>query len=154
MKKLYQIILLFVGLIVMDTKVQAQSSGVLPYLGVAQVNADSLTTEGFLSADLNNESSWEYNPFGVFQVINFTNYPNPAATSTTIAYQLTDRANVSLRVIDLAGKQLAVLISKQAQDAGKKEFFWELSKNNITSGMYILVLQVDNKNYSRKIIVQ
>nr|WP_233166083.1 T9SS type A sorting domain-containing protein [Pedobacter sp. ASV12] len=46
------------------------------------------------------------------------------------------------------------MINKQAQDAGKKEFFWELSKNNITSGMYILVLQVDNKNYSRKIIVQ
>lgn len=127
---------------------------VLPYMGAVQANIDSLTSEGFLNADVNNQANWESNPFGVFQVINFTNYPNPAVTQTTIAYQLTDRATVTLRVIDLTGKQLAVLINKQSQDAGKKEYFWELSKNNITSGMYILVLQVDNKNYSRKVIVQ
>jgi hypothetical protein len=60
---------------------------------------------------------------------------------------------VNLRVIDLTGKQLAVLV-KQDQAAGKQDYFWELSKNNISPGMYILVLQVENKVYSRKVIVQ
>lgn len=154
MKKIYQLVLLFVCLFGMNLRAHAQMNDVLPYMGAVQVNVDSLTNEGFLNADFNNETNWQSNAFGVFQVINFTNYPNPAVSQTTVAYQLTDRATVTLRVIDLTGKQLAVLINKQSQDAGKKEYFWELSKNNITSGMYILVLQVDNKNYSRKIIVQ
>lgn len=154
MKKIYQIAVLLAGLIAMNVKVQAQTSEVLPFMGVAQVNVDSLTSEGFFNAVLNGQMEWDNNPLGTFQAINFTNYPNPAVTSTTVAYELTARANVTLRVIDLTGKQLAVLINKQAQDPGKKEFFWELAKNNISSGMYILILQVDSKNYSRKIIVQ
>ena len=87
------------------------------------------------------------------EVLNFTNYPNPVVSSTTISYTLTAKAMVNLRVIDLTGKQLAVLV-KQDQAAGKQDYFWELSKNNISPGMYILVLQVENKVYSRKVIVQ
>ncbi|RZK51691.1 MAG: T9SS type A sorting domain-containing protein, partial [Pedobacter sp.] len=38
--------------------------------------------------------------------------------------------------------------------AGKHEFEWEFANNNISAGMYILVLQVDSKTYTRKVIVQ
>lgn len=89
----------------------------------------------------------------VSQDVSFTNYPNPAKSQTTVAYNLNARAKVTLKVIDLAGKQLALLIS-QEQNAGKQEYYWDFSKYKITSGMYILMLQIDQKTYSRKVIVQ
>ncbi|TKC08249.1 T9SS type A sorting domain-containing protein [Pedobacter polaris] len=154
MEKLYKLIVLFVGLIAMNLTVQAQFS-YSPFLasGVkyAEIKYFSNPYEGNIS------SNYDWNTIfsspKAKQAIDFTNYPNPASTFTTVGYTLTAKANVVLRVIDLTGKQLAVLI-KQEQNAGKQEFYWELSKNNITSGMYILILQVNNKNYSRKIIVQ
>ena len=143
MPKFYKIFVLFVGLVAMNINVQARLEG------------DSTIFSPSVIATKNKLTSWNslIYPFGFKEVSNFTNYPNPAITETTISYTLSAKANVNLRVIDLAGKQLAVLI-KQDQSAGKQEYFWELAKNNITSGMYILVLQVDGKIFSRKVIVQ
>ena len=143
MPKLYKIYVLSIGLIVVNFNVQAQLTRDLFSSSSSNLVVTTLTT------------GWEsiLHPFGSKEVTNFTNYPNPAATQTTINYTLSAKANVNLKVIDLAGKQLAVLV-KQEQSAGKQEYFWELAKNNITSGMYILVLQVDNKTFSRKVIVQ
>lgn len=87
------------------------------------------------------------------QEVKFTNYPNPAKSNTTIAYTLANKAKIILRVIDLTGKQLALLL-KQDQAAGKQEYYWDFAKNKVSSGMYILILQIDNKTYSRKVIVQ
>lgn len=125
----------------MNLTVQAQVNSYSPFLA----SSINYSTAHFWNNILLNKSSK--------QAVDFINYPNPATTFTTVGYNLTTKANVVLKVIDLAGKQLAVLV-KQQQNAGKQEFYWELSKNNITSGMYILILQVDNKTYSRKIIVQ
>lgn len=125
MAKLYKLIVLMIGLTAMNLSVQAQESN------------------GTISP-----SSKEF-----AQSLNFSNYPNPAVSYTNITYNLPSRAKVTLRVVDLTGKQLAILI-KQEQAEGRQEYRWDLTKNRITSGMYILVLQIDNKSYSRKVIVQ
>jgi hypothetical protein len=87
------------------------------------------------------------------QELGFTTYPNPVTNHTTISYLLPSKSNVVLKLVDLAGKRLAVLFQKE-QGAGLQEYHWELSKNKITSGMYILVLQVNKLSYTKKIIVQ
>ena len=153
MEKLYKLFVFFVGLIAMNISVYAQSEAYTPSLAT-----DSATTSNYTFIDLTATSTsnidWDdESALIVKQNPSFTNYPNPATTQTTIAYTLATKAKVTLRVVDLTGKQLAVLI-KQEIAAGKHEYDWQLAKNNITSGMYILVLQVDNKIYSRKIIVQ
>jgi len=158
MKKLYKIIVLFVGLIAMNISVQAQLGVLSSYFSPETITANDISIANedavnFAVQFSNEDWAGLSTLVAGKEAINFTNYPNPAITSTTIAYTLTAKAAVNLRVIDLAGKQLAVLI-KQEQVAGKQEFYWELAKNNITSGMYILILQVENKVYSRKIIVQ
>jgi len=144
MKKRYQQLFLFTGLMVLSLTVHAQFNS----YAVVSSSKNELT-------NLYQQSYFFAigKPLVKQQVINFTNYPNPAVTYTTIAYTLTARANVNLKVIDLAGKQMASLV-KQEQSAGKYEYYWELAKNNIESGMYILILQVDNQIYSRKMIVQ
>jgi hypothetical protein len=126
MAKLYKLIVLFVLLTSMSFIVRAQVSS----------NNAVLSSKTVVSQD-----------------VSFTNYPNPAKSQTTVAYNLNARAKVTLKVIDLAGKQLALLIS-QEQNAGKQEYYWDFSKYKITSGMYILMLQIDQKTYSRKVIVQ
>lgn len=144
MKKRYKVIFLLVGLLVMNLTVHAQ-----------------MNTYGMISSSKSDlaklyQQSYFYTtaPGTNFkEAFNFTNYPNPATTYTTVAYTLSEKANVILKVIDLAGKQMA-LLAKQEQSAGKHEYYWELTKNNIESGMYILILQVDNQVYSRKMIVQ
>lgn len=141
MEKLYKLIVLFVGLTAMNLNVQAQVYSHSPYLASAVKYSSAYSWNNILFIKKTK------------QTVDFINFPNPATNFTTISYNLSTNANVILKVIDLAGKQLAVLV-KQPQNAGKQEFYWELSKNNITSGMYILILQVDGKTYSRKIIVQ
>jgi hypothetical protein len=160
MGKLYKIILLFVGLLAINANIYAQVELPYPSFPSASKTNDDLLVAHFYATHhasqfTSNDNDWAGTLNLTFskEVSDFTNYPNPASTYTNIAYTLSNRAKVNLRVIDLAGKQLAVLI-KQEQTAGKQEFYWELSKNNISSGMYILILQVDGKIYSRKIIVQ
>ncbi len=155
MEKLYKRIVFFVGLIAMNITVQAQL-GV--YSSFFSVSSKTLIIKPNLtsSIDFNSKNSdWagitRLNP--TKEVSNFTNYPNPATTQTTIAYTLSAKTNVNLRVIDLTGKQLAMLV-KQEQAAGRQEYVWEFAKHKITSGMYILILQADNKIFSRKMIVQ
>lgn len=81
-------------------------------------------------------------------------YPNPAVSQTTLSYQLSERANVYVRVVDLSGKQLAVLLPKQLQNSGKYEILFNFSKHQILPGMYIIHMIVNDKTYSKKIIVQ
>ena len=146
MEKLYKSLVLFVGLTVLNLTAQSQQSVHAPYLATL----NSYTRPNIYSKYLWNDVFYAYRQN---QTINFINYPNPATTSTTIAYDLAAKANVTLKLIDLAGKQLVVLV-KQQQNAGKQEYFWEFARHNVTSGMYILILQVDSKLYSRKIIIQ
>ncbi|RZL47888.1 MAG: T9SS type A sorting domain-containing protein [Pedobacter sp.] len=154
MEKLYKLIVLFVGLTVMNLTVQAQVNSYSLFLATGIYHGNLTTAKDIVK---NHNSDYHWGDFLVKprtkQVTGFTNYPNPATTFTTVGYTLATKSNVVLKVIDLAGKQLALLI-KQEQLAGKQEFYWELSKNNISPGMYILILQVESKTYSRKIIVQ
>ena len=87
------------------------------------------------------------------QDVKFSNYPNPATSQTTITYSLAVNAKVNLKVVDLTGRLLAVLVNAE-QIAGKQEYYWDFTKNKITSGMYILILKINNNIYSRKVIVQ
>lgn len=139
MVKLYKLIVFFFLIIVSNLNVSAQLKG------YALTVSNQSSFAGYPILSVNN--------FAGKQVSNFTNYPNPGTLRTTISYTLSAKTKVNLRVIDLAGKQLAVLV-KADQPAGKHEFEWEFANNNISAGMYILLLQVDSKTYTRKVIVQ
>lgn len=126
MTKLYKVIVFFLALTAMNTTVQAQeriSNVVFP------------TSKAFI------------------QEVAFSNYPNPATSQTRVSYNLSVKAKVNLKVLDLTGRQLAVLVNVE-QAAGQQEYYWDFTKNKITSGMYILILKINNDTYSRKVIVQ
>lgn len=66
------------------------------------------------------------------------NFPNPFNPQTTIPYTLPERAEVSLRVFDMLGREVVELVSGQ-QEAGAYSATWDAG--SLTSGMYFYRLE-------------
>ena len=69
------------------------------------------------------------------------NFPNPFNPATTIQYQLPASVNVTLKIYDILGSEVAILVNEK-QDAGYKEI--KFNANRYASGMYIYRLTADN----------
>ncbi len=68
----------------------------------------------------------------------YANYPNPFNPSTTIAYDLPHDVNVTLKVYDVMGREVATLVNEY-QHAGKHRV--QFHPNGLSSGAYIYQLQ-------------
>ena len=66
------------------------------------------------------------------------NYPNPFNPTTTISYSIPKRSNVSLKVYNILGKQVAVLVNETQNTGNYKRVF---DGSNLASGVYIYKLQ-------------
>jgi hypothetical protein len=78
------------------------------------------------------------------------NYPNPFNPTTVIAYQLPVTSMVSLKVYDMLGREVAILINKQ-QQAGR--YAYTLNALNWASGVYFYRLQAGNFVQSKKMLL-
>lgn len=78
------------------------------------------------------------------------NYPNPFNPATTINYSIPENGFVSLRVFDMLGREVAVLVNEY-QTAGKNTVRFDAS--NLTSGVYVYTLQFNGKVQSKKMIL-
>jgi len=78
------------------------------------------------------------------------NYPNPFNGSTTIRYQLSHSANVTLRVYDLLGRNVATLVNAR-QIPGNYEY--PFSGQSLSSGMYVYRLTADDVHLHKKMIL-
>ena len=78
------------------------------------------------------------------------NYPNPFNPSTIIAYSIPQRSNVSLKIYDVLGKEIATLIDEQ-KEAGLYDIKFDASK--LSSGVYIYSIQAGDFLESRKMIL-
>jgi hypothetical protein len=76
------------------------------------------------------------------------NYPNPFNPSTTIAYSLPSVGNVSLKIFNVLGQEVAVLVSGE-QGAGKHQVLWNASP--MPSGVYFMRLEANNTVAVRKL---
>jgi len=78
------------------------------------------------------------------------NYPNPFNPSTMINFALPQDASVSLKVYDLAGKEVATLVDSY-QSAGSYSVPFDASK--LSSGMYIYKIQAGTYSVVKKMQV-
>ena len=65
------------------------------------------------------------------------NYPNPFNPSTVISYQLPVSSDVTLKVYDVLGNEVATLVNEE-KSAGSYEV--EFSADGLTSGIYFYKL--------------
>ncbi len=76
------------------------------------------------------------------------NYPNPFNPSTSIRFGITEAANVDLRVYDVLGREVAVLVQNQYLEAGS--YLTKFSGEGLASGIYIYKLTAGNHSKSLK----
>ena len=78
---------------------------------------------------------------GAPSIVLAQNYPNPAVTSTTFKYNVSDPSRVSLDIYDLAGKKVATLVNNEPRYAGTYEVSWNVE--TMPAGVYIAALSTD-----------
>lgn len=78
------------------------------------------------------------------------NYPNPFNPSTEINYTLTKSGNVTLKVYNLLGSEIATLVNG-FMEAGKHSV--KFDANDITSGIYFYTIKAENFTSTRKMIL-
>jgi hypothetical protein len=78
------------------------------------------------------------------------NYPNPFNSSTIISYTLPNESFVSLKIFDVLGKELEILVDKE-QAAG--EYKIRYNGSNLPSGIYFIKLQTDNFIDTKKCVL-
>lgn len=76
------------------------------------------------------------------------NYPNPFNPSTVISYQLTVSSDVTLKVYDMLGREVATLINTR-QTAGEHSVSFYAS--NLSSGVYLYQLQIGETSTTKKL---
>jgi photosystem II stability/assembly factor-like uncharacterized protein len=80
----------------------------------------------------------------------YQNYPNPFNPATNIRYQISGNNFVTLKVSDILGKEVSVLVNEK-QKAGTYEVSFDGSKLN--SGVYFYTITVDNYKESKKLLL-
>ncbi|MBS1516372.1 MAG: T9SS type A sorting domain-containing protein [Bacteroidetes bacterium] len=113
-----------------------------------KINGKSALVESYMSdvigAVANTGSSTKY------ELIQ--NYPNPFNPSTVIRYQLSVAGNVSLKVFDLLGKEVASLVNEK-QIAGSYAVDFNSAEFNLPSGIYFYTLSAGEFKETRKMVL-
>ena len=78
------------------------------------------------------------------------NYPNPFNPTTMIKYSVAERGNVSLKVYDMLGKEVATLVNT-TKDAGSYEVNFDASK--LSSGVYVYTINAGSFTQSKKMML-
>jgi hypothetical protein len=79
-----------------------------------------------------------------------TNYPNPFNPSTTINYSIPATGNVSLKVYDITGREVATLIN-EFQNAGSYAVEWNAA--DMPSGIYFYRLSAANQTFTNRMVL-
>jgi len=85
------------------------------------------------------------------------NYPNPFNPSTTIKYSIPKQSNITLKVFDVLGSEVATLVNKK-QPQGNYEVEFDASTSSATghdlsSGIYFYRLQANDYIETKKMIL-
>ncbi len=81
----------------------------------------------------------------------YQNFPNPFNPLTKIKYDLPKNVNVTVKVYDLLGREVAVLVNNEFKTAGRYEINWNAI--NYASGVYIYRIQAGDYVSTKKMVL-
>jgi len=80
----------------------------------------------------------------------YQNYPNPFNPTTTIKFNLPKTSQVTLRIFNILGEEVTILVSGQLP-SGKYTCEWDGSK--VASGVYLYRLEAEEYLETRKMVL-
>jgi photosystem II stability/assembly factor-like uncharacterized protein len=83
----------------------------------------------------------------------FQNYPNPFNPSTVIKYSIPGNNFVSLKVYDVLGKEVAVLVNEFQKKGTYEVTFDNSEKTNLASGLYFYRITAGDYSKTKKMIL-
>lgn len=117
----------------------APSSMLVDRIEIAEVDMEQATT--------GTENREEHRPRATTL---FQNYPNPFNPATTISFMLPSDEFITLKVFDLLGREITVLVQEE-MTAGYHSIRWVASP--LASGMYFYSLQAGNYTEMKKLSI-
>jgi len=111
-------------------------------------NTETVFTEG-IEYFKSLASIYEH-PGNSFTVENL--YPNPTNNNTTLAYELTNSSDVTLKITDITGK---VIMNNNygVQAKGTHNIIISANQIGMNNGIYFYTLSIDNNNFSGKLMI-
>jgi gluconolactonase len=80
----------------------------------------------------------------------YANYPNPFNPATVISYQISAISQVSLKVYDVLGREVEILVSERQSEGSHLATF---NANNLPSGVYFYRLQAGSFTQTKKLLL-
>jgi len=96
--------------------------------------------------DADNENRQIPTKYGLYQ-----NYPNPFNPSTTIKFDVPERADVTLSVYNILGQLVTTLVNNQNYAAGTHSVSFDASR--LASGIYLYKLEAGSVRISKKMLL-
>jgi len=116
--------------------------------------SEYMTYNNLITTDIETETNFPAN-FSLLQ-----NYPNPFNPSTTINYQLPEASYVQIRVFNVIGKEVAILVNEQKQAGTYKLNFSATgisassgNSYNLPSGIYFYQINAGKFSETKKMIL-
>ncbi len=81
----------------------------------------------------------------------YQNYPNPFNPSTTVKFDIQKANDISLKIYDVSGRLVDVIINNEFRHAGSYEV--KYNAENLASGVYFIVLKTNNYTALKKIVL-
>ncbi len=127
-----------------------QNTGVYEYYVTAvdsqmHESAPSDTVQGSVLTGINQET--EISPFA-FRL--YGNYPNPFNPSTGIRYEIGQSGHVEIRVFDMLGREVDILVSER-KSAGSYVAMW--NAREAASGVYYVQLKAEGRMASHRMVL-
>lgn len=81
----------------------------------------------------------------------YQNYPNPFNPVTLIKYDLPKEVNVTIKIYDLLGREVATLVNNELKKAGRYELNW--NAGNYASGVFFYRIEAGSYVNSKKMVL-
>ena len=82
-------------------------------------------------------------------------YPNPFNPATTIRFNIPEEGKVAIRVYDILGKEVAVLINEYLQ-TGSHNVVWsgkDAYGSEVSSGVYFYNIRYNDQSLTKKMML-
>jgi hypothetical protein len=84
------------------------------------------------------------------------NFPNPFNPATTIRYGLPKEEIVTLKIYNMLGQEVAVLVNREKKASGYHQAIWDGRDKNgvrVASGVYVYQLRAETVSLIKKMVL-